>query len=209
MTSFLIADDHAITRMGVVSYIKDQFSPCTIEEAEDGDEVFSSLKSQAFDILITDMIMPGTDSYRLIDTALLIQPNLKILVLSMNKEELFAASYLKKGAMGFVEKNSISDEIIKAIKTVLDGDIYMSPNMRKSLVSGHGVPTHNPFSKLSGRELEICQLLCQGKAVTEIASVLSLGISTVGTHKARIFTKLGIDNMIDLVKISQTYPLST
>lgn len=203
MTSFLIADDHAISRMGIISYIKEFFKPYYIEEAENGDEMFEKLKHREFDILISDINMPNTDMYSIVDTSLFIRPKLRILILSMNKEELFASTYLKKGAKGYLEKNAIGDEIVRAIQTVLAGNIYVSPSITNAMVRGDmQLKNSNPLVKLAGRELQICTLLCEGKSVSEIANILNLGMSTVSTNKAKIFAKLGIDNLADLIKIS-------
>lgn len=203
MTSFLIADDHAISRMGVISYIKEFFKPYYIEEADNGDELFEKLKHREFDILISDINMPHTDMYSIVDTSLFIRPKLRILIVSMNKEELFASTYLKKGAKGYLEKNAAGDEIVKAIQTVLAGNIYVSPSITNAMVMGDmQIKNSNPLVKLAGRELQICILLCEGKSVSDIASILNLGMSTVSTNKAKIFAKLGIDNLADLIKIS-------
>lgn len=207
MYSFLIADDHQITRFGLIATIKSIFNECDIEEAENGEEIFEKLKTKNFDILITDLGMPETDPYRLIDTALLIQPKLRILILSMNKEELYASNYIKKGALGYIEKNSTFKELTKAIQTVLGGLIYMSPNLTKSFVTGKMMNVNNPFSTLSQRELEICLMLCQGKGLTEIAAIMHIGVSTVGTHKTRILKKVGAENLIDLIKKAQLHSL--
>jgi two-component system invasion response regulator UvrY len=208
MLSFLVADDHEITRIGIIATIKKLYENCQIEEAENGKELFQKLKESPFDVLITDLGMPETDDYRLVDSALLIQPNLKILIFTINKEEIYASNYLKKGALGYIEKNSVHEEIIKAIQAVVNGAIYVSPKLTKSYIFGKMQEEDHPFGILSQREREICILLCKGKGLTEIASMLNLGVSTVGTHKARIMHKIGVDNLVELINIAQLHSFS-
>lgn len=208
MLSFLIADDHEITRIGVAATIKTLYEDCTIDEAENGKQLFEKLKSKNFDVLITDLGMPETDDYRLVDSALFIQSNLHILIFTINKEEIYASNYLKKGALGYIEKKSGQEEIAKAIHAVVNGLIYVSPKLTKSYIFGKYQEDDHPFGMLSQREREICILLCKGKGLTEIASMLNLGVSTVGTHKARIMHKVGVDNLVELINIAQLHSFS-
>lgn len=208
MLSFLIADDHVITRIGIIATIKNMFAACIIEEAANGKELFDKLKSKKFDVLITDLGMPETDDYRLVDTALLMQPNLHILIFSINKEEIYASNYLKKGALGYIEKNSGLEEITRAIQSVTNGFIYVSPKLTKSYIFGRLKEKDYPFGLLSQREKEICSLLCKGKGLTEIATMLNLGVSTVGTHKARIMRKVEVHNLVELINIAQLHSFS-
>ncbi len=208
MLSFLIVDDHEITRIGIIATIKNIYGECSIDEAESGKQLFEKLKSKHFNVLITDLGMPETDDYRLVDTALLIQPNLNILIFTINKEEIYAANYLRKGALGYIEKNSSHEEISKAIQAVVNGVIYVSAKLTKSYIFGKSQDEDHPFGCLSQREREICILLCKGKGLTEIATMLNLGVSTVGTHKARIMHKVGVDNLVELINIAQLHSFS-
>jgi two-component system invasion response regulator UvrY len=208
MLSFLIADDHEITRIGIIATIKNMYENCIIDEAENGKQLFEKLKQKQFDVLVTDLGMPQTDDYQLVETVLLIQPHLHILIFTANKEEIYASNYLKKGALGYIEKNSSHDEIYRAIQSVVNGTFYVSPKLTKSYIFGKIQDKDHPFGVLSQREREICILLCKGKGLTEIATMLKLGVSTVGTHKARIMHKVGVDNLVELINIAQLHSFS-
>lgn len=197
MHLFLIADDHHITRLGLIEIIKSSFTDYIIEEAENGRGVLEMLVGKNYDILITDLGMPETDPDQLVEMALAIRPKLKILVLSMGREGYNAPLHLQMGALGYIEKDSSFRELAWAIRTVLSGSIYLGSDLVKNFVTGN-VITGNPFLALSAREREICTMICQGRRITEIAAIKQISVSTVGTHKSSILKKLGVGNLVDL-----------
>jgi two-component system invasion response regulator UvrY len=207
ITSFLIADDHHITRVGIITFIKEFLSPCEIQEAADASELLDKLGARAFDMLICDVSVSGTDGKDIIEAAFKIKPGLKILILTMKKEEMFAINYLKKGVMGYLEKTASGSDIVHAIKTILGDNIYMSPAIARTILSGKTNTQTNPFTKLSEREMQVCKLLSDGMSLTHVAESLGLGLSTVGTNKSRAFAKLSIKSLADLVRLSQLFPL--
>lgn len=204
MHSILLVDDHAIIRTGIKMIIANFLTHSKIDEAEDGDGAFEKVKHNEYDIIILDVNMPNTDSFGLISNILAFKSNSKILMFSMNSEEIYAKRYLKMGAMGYVRKDAPEDDIKKAITTVLTNKRYVSTAMSEKILNDfHENDSENPFDKLSAREFEIVQHLIRGESVSEICNKLTLHSSTVGTHKARIFEKLNCSNILDLSTIAK------
>lgn len=202
MYSFLIADDNWATRLGLITIIKCFFTDCITEEAENDIKVLEMLQIQKFDILITDVNILAINQNQLINDALLKQPELKILIFSVGKEELYASHFMRSGAMGYIEKNCSIEELAKAIQSILSGALYISPKLVKSFFTGKLLKKDNPFLALSQKESEICLMICNGTGLTEIAKIKQLSVSTIGTHKQRILKKVGAENLIDLFKIA-------
>ncbi|MFC4262731.1 response regulator [Ferruginibacter yonginensis] len=206
MTSFLLIDDHTVVRTGVKILLADLFMDIQIAEAKDGESALLLLQQQSFDMVMLDIQMPNTDTFALMETFKLLYPSIKVLVFSMSPENIFAMRFLKAGALGFISKDAPLDEIKIAIKKVLSGKKYMSEAMLFSLADGDNIKKgNNPFSILSTREFEIVTMMLNGKTLSNIAADLSLGTSTVGTHKSRIFTKLKVTNLLELKQLADSF----
>ena len=131
-----------------------------------------------------------------------------MLIFSMSSETIYAKRFLKAGAKGFLSKDSSLDEIKKAINLVLNNRRYVSDSLAEALAfSSASNSPENPFEKLSQREFEIASLLLGGQSVSDVSRALNLQTSTVGTHKSRIFEKLGIDNILELKELATSYNL--
>jgi DNA-binding NarL/FixJ family response regulator len=206
MKKILIADDHNIVRTGLVHLIRKELDQTQIDECRDGEGVWDLLKANEYDLLILDVLMPSTDSLSLLAKIFKLRPAQKILILSVISEDIYARKYLQCGVKGFINKEASSAEVRQAIMNVLNNKKYVSPRVRDMITAGfiHG-DAKNQFDILSRRELEIMTHLLEGKNVTEIARTLSLHISTVSTHKARILEKLGVSNIIELSKLAQLF----
>ena len=150
--------------------------------------------------------MPDSDTAGLMEYIKTVYPHARVLIFSMTAESIYAKRFLKAGAMGFVTKNAGLTELQKAIDMVLNNRIYMSNHLLEQLVVDlGGNKVTDPFEKLSSREIEIVSLLTSGKSLTEIAEILSLAISTVGTYKARLFEKLKVNNLVELIEMWRLY----
>lgn len=206
MKKFLLIDDHVVVRSGIKLLLSNIYKDSDISEAKDGDTAMELVKNNHYDFVMLDVQMPNTDSFALMEYFKANYPLLKVLVFSMNSENIYALRYIRAGAMGFISKDAPLDEIKIAIEQVLNGKKYISEEMLFVLAEGasQGVDS-NPFNTLSAREFEIVTMLLNGKTISLIAAELNLGISTVGTHKGRIFTKLKITNLLELKELSNTY----
>ena len=207
MPSILLVDDHAVVRKGLESLIRNFIPHSNIEEAYNGESAIQKIKLADYGLVVMDVNMPDTDSMGTLQTILAMKPGIKILIFSMNAEEVYAKRYLKMGARGYIRKDAPNDEIEKAITTVLDDKNYISPSLTQKLLSDfHSEKeTENPFDKLSSREFEIVQHMAQGESVAEISKKLNLHTSTVGTHKARIFEKLHLHNVIEVTNLAKVH----
>jgi DNA-binding NarL/FixJ family response regulator len=207
MPDILLVDDHSIVRTGLKLLLNDFLAHANIEEAYDGASALGKIKEKDYDLVIMDVNMPQTDSFGTVQTILSLKPSSKIIMFSMNAEEVYAKRYLKMGAMGYLRKDAANKEIEKAITSVLNNKKYVSPELAQKILSDLQSieEPDNPFDKLSSREFEIVQHLAQGDSVAAISKKLNVHTSTVGTHKARIFDKLHCQNIIDLTNLAKAH----
>lgn len=206
MKRFLIIDDHEVVRSGIKTLLSDIYKESEIDEANDGISAIKNIQDKNYDLAMLDIKMPNTDTLALMENIRNNYPELKVLVFSMSPENLYAQRYLKAGARGFLNKDSSMDEIHKAIEQILSGKKYISDNLVELLASTVGKgPDENKFNSLSPREFEIATLLLAGHTISQISKDLNLGVSTVGTHKARIFEKLSVGNLLELKEMADYY----
>lgn len=148
----LIADDHVVVREGMKSILKDLCPFMQVDEAVNGDQVFGFVKKIPYDILVLDVNMPDTDAITLVTNILAYKEESRILIFSMNEEQLYAKRFLKLGVMGYLDKESDADEIKKALEHVLNGMMYMSEKLRNLFFEQPiTTPKENPFQELSNR----------------------------------------------------------
>lgn len=207
MQHILLVDDHPIITDSLKLIIGNSMADCKTDVANDGDTAFEKIKHTNYDLIIMDVSLPDTNSFNIVSNILTLKPCSRILMFSMNPEEMFAKRYLKMGAMGFLSKEAPIDEIKNAIQSVLKNKKYISPELKEKLAMDILDNNHqeNQFDKLSPREFEIVQHLVHGDSLAEISRKLNLHTSTIGTHKARIFEKLHCHNIVELVTMAKIY----
>ena len=203
----LIADDHTIVRSGIRLIIQDLLPSAVFDEASNGDQVISCVKKNDYEMIVLDINMPDTDSITLVTNVFAYREQCKILIYSMNSEDLYAKRFIKLGVLGYLNKESRSEEIRKAITCVLRGDIYISKKLKKDLSEDPKKGADNPFEKLSDREIQTVKYLLNGYSLLEIRKILNVHSSTVGTYKTRIFEKLKIKTVRDLGELARMYQL--
>ncbi|PVD52981.1 DNA-binding response regulator [Terrimonas sp.] len=206
MNSILIVDDHSVVRAGIMYLFSQESASLEIDEAKDGNNALALLKNKAYSLVILDVNIPGTDTVGFIEYMLTVYPGTKILVFTMNSEEGYGKRFLQMGVKGFLNKESPDEEIRKAVWTVLKGNRYISNNLAQ-LLSAEALDRkkENPFDELSKREFEVVLQLIKGDSVSLIAETMSLHASTIGTHKANIFQKLRVHNIIQLTDLAKLY----
>jgi DNA-binding NarL/FixJ family response regulator len=204
----LIADDHGIVRAGLKTILRNSFPFIHIDEAINGDQVFGFVKKNEYDILILDVNMPDTDAIALISNLIAYREKSKILMFSMNSENLYARRFLKLGVLGYLDKESDAEEIRKAINSVLNGSVYMSESLKHYFLDDVSTEKkQNPFEQLSDREIQVAKYLLQGYSLMDIKRTLGLHSSTIGTHKTRSFEKLKVKNVFELRELANLYQL--
>jgi len=208
-TRFLVVDDHTIIRSALTFLLQDAYPNALIEESPDGSDVIERVKKSHFDLIIMDIQMPKNEAMGLIRQVHLAYPFIPILVYSMTPEKIYAIPSLKAGAKGFLSKGSTMDELKEAIRTVLEGKSYLSPDIVQILSEQTLTKSAISASILTVRELQIVELLLAGYRITMISKMLGLKNTTVGTHKSHIFKKLKVVNLMELKSISESiFPAS-
>lgn len=197
----LIADDHAIVRRGLEQLIMEEYPFAQIGEASNAEELVSKAMFGDWDIVICDINMPGRSGLEALKQIRQAMPKLPILIMSMYPEDQYAVRVLKAGASGYLSKESIHNELIKAIQTVLKGRKFITPFIAEKLVEAFDAEAAEiPHRLLSDREFEVLKLLASGKTVSEIASQLSISANTVSTYRARILEKMNMRSNTELIR---------
>ena len=202
----LVVDDHQIVITGVELILKNSLPFIAIEGMLTGEHLFSKLKKKDYSLVILDINIPNVDIYNVIYQLKQTHPSIKILIFSMNPEELFAKRYLKLGADGYLMKSANGDELVVAVEKIINGGRYLSQKLlaRISEDALNG-KSNNVLDDLSPREFEILKFLLQGYSIKEISSYTNLHHSTVSTHKSKIFEKTGVKNILELIEIANQY----
>lgn len=197
----LIADDHAVVRYGLREILQEEFSECEISEARNGHEAIERIREGGLDIVLLDITMPGKNGLDVLSEMKRFRPKIPVLVLSMHPEDQYALRALKAGAVGYLTKETAPDELIKAIKTVFQGDKYISTSLAERLASlvqrGVSGPLHE---SLSDREYQVMRSIASGKTVSQIAKDLSLSVKTISTYRTRIMEKTGMKTNAELTR---------
>jgi two-component system invasion response regulator UvrY len=199
MLKILIADDHTVVRKGLKQILLEEFLSAEIEEAVDAEELMKKVMKKEWDIVVSDISMPGRSGLEVLQQIKQHYPRLPVLILSIHPEDQYAVRVLKAGASGYLNKDSAPDELVKAVRQVLLGKKYITPSLAERLASLLDQdPGKLPHENLSDREFEVLRLLSAGSPVSEIAEKLSLSVTTVSTYRARILAKMNLKNNADL-----------
>ncbi|MFC7348517.1 response regulator [Chryseobacterium zhengzhouense] len=203
----IVADDHGIVRMGLIQTIKRLLPAATVSEVEDYKSLYKAILKEEFDLAIMDVNMPNGSVQEAIDYIKMHQPNLRILIFSSQDEELYAIRYLKMGAGGYLSKQSSSSVIEVALRAMLNTGRYASDIVKEAMFLGSltGTTKDSPFESLSDRELQIANKIAEGLPLKEISNQLNLHSSTISTYKNRLFEKLNIKSVPELVEILRLY----
>jgi len=200
----LLADDHKIVRDGLRALIGKEMGMEVIAEADTGRRALSLSRKLTPDIVIMDVSMPelnGMDATRQILEEL---PSVKVIALSMHSQKQFVEGMLKAGVSGYLLKDSAFEELINAVRTVMSGRLYLSPDITDIVVGGYlssqnGRQVENPKG-LTVREREVLQLIAEGHSVKEIANKLHISIKTVESHRSNVMNKLDRHTVAGLTK---------
>lgn len=195
--TIIVADDHQVVRMGLKTLLSQETDFQVIGEAGDGLEAVHSVRKLKPDVLVLDLMMPVLNGMAVIEELNRAALRPRIIVLSMHTNEAYVTEALRKGADGYVVKDSIADEIVHAIRVCLGGQQYLSGQLNVSPQNKAARPDRG--HTLTMREQEILHLITQGKANKEIADLLSISVRTVEAHRAKIMRKLDIRSHAGLI----------
>jgi DNA-binding NarL/FixJ family response regulator len=206
----LIADDHPVVRTGLRQILGAEADVCIVAEVADGDSLLHTLATTPVDVLLLDVTMPGAPFPMLLRDLKTRYAQLRVLVLSMQPEDQFAARALRDGAAGYLSKDRSPQELIAAVRKIVQGGTYVSSTLAEQLATaldaGRAPIAHEA---LSDREHEVLRLIGAGKAVREIAAALSLSPKTVSTYRTRILEKLALRTSADLIRYALQHQLTS
>lgn len=202
----ILADDHKIMRDGLRSILEKQKDFEVVAEADNGKTAVQLVEKHIPDVVIMDINMPDLNGIEATKTICGNNPGVKIIGLSVHADKRFISKMYTAGAKGYLRKDCASEELISAIRTVIKGQTYVSPSIADIIVGEFTKPSK--FQKiefidsqeLSAKEMEVLQLLAEGKSVKEIAGKLGISIKTVHHHREHIMSKLKIESIADIVK---------
>ncbi|MFQ6116263.1 MAG: response regulator [bacterium] len=199
MIRLLIADDHALFREGLKRIFAEYDDLVVAGEASNGMEVLSQVCENDYDVVLLDISMPGRSGIDIIKQLKALEPEIRVLVLSMYSEEQYAFRALKAGASGYLTKNGASRDLINAIRKVSTGGKFISAAVAEQIAfdleKGADEPPHKG---LSDREFQVLCMIASGKTVKEIADELSLSVKTISTYRTRILEKMHMKNNAEI-----------
>lgn len=203
-TRIVIVDDHPIVRQGLTQLLAEQSDFDVIGEASDAGGAMDLIEQQHPDLVIVDISLKDISGMELIKQIRARDEEIKILVSSMHDEKLYAERCLHAGAMGYISKDETTEKVVGAIRQILNGKVYLSPEMSEHFLSRMvkvGPEADRPsIATLSDRELEVFELIGRGMTTRKIASVLNLSMKTIETYRENIKIKLGLANSTELIR---------
>lgn len=204
MRRILIVDDHPLVRSGFVQLISDEPDLEVCGEAADEGQALRLVAASAPDLVIVDLSLAGGSGINLIERIKAHHSEVSMLVVSMHDESLFAERVLAAGALGYLNKQEAPSNIIRAIRRVLEGKVYVSDKLTErlldSLTGMAKTPGQSPMQRLSNRELEVFELIGRGMTTGKIADHLKLSTKTIETHRENIKKKLGLASGQELTR---------
>lgn len=198
----LIADDHALVRAGIRALVERIKGVIVVAEAGKGSEAVQLLDQLQPNLMLLDITMPDGNGFDVLGHVAKKFPAIRVIVLTVHEAGEYAIRALREGAAGFLPKSAASTELEQAIHSVMNGDVYISPETsRKTLIEyGKGVSKRDQLAKLSRRQREVLQLIAEGRTTKQIAQHLEISVKTVETHRSQLMTRLEIHDVAGLVR---------
>lgn len=205
--NILIVDDHFVVSTGISIILQEQFPSFLIDTADSYYELLTKLEQKDLDLILLDINIPGGKNTAMIQEIKQLQPGVKILMVSGYDENTHACPYIMAGANGYLNKLCDKNQITTAVDLILQNGSYLPQSTLQNLIQISTNKTSlNPLEQLSKREREITELLILGDGNIEIANKLDINLTTVSTHKNKIFSKLKVKNIIELSQLSHKMP---
>jgi DNA-binding NarL/FixJ family response regulator len=194
----ILADDHILVRQGVRALLERE-GILVVGEATDGQEAQRLVQREDPDAAVMDISMPKFNG---LDAALSLSrtnPRTRLILLTRHNEQEYVAEALRCGVRGYVLKDQAASDLVRAIREVCNGQVYLSPGVSRAVVEAYATPDQ-PKNTLSARERQVLQLIAEGKTTKDIAALIHVSAKTVETHRARLMQKLGIHEIAGLVR---------
>jgi DNA-binding NarL/FixJ family response regulator len=212
MISVIVADDHNLVRQGIRSLLENADDINVVGEAEDGIQAVELATLLIPDVLVMDISMPRMNGTQATHRIRANHLPTQVVILSMYSEETIVRRALRQGAIGYVLKRAVTEELLLAIRSAARGDTYLSPPITRSILDDFlatppGEYETDPLERLTPREMEILQLIAEGRTNRLIAQEFVISIKTVEKHRLNLMSKLNIHDLAGLVRISVKYGL--
>ena len=204
-TSILLVDDHALVRAGIRLLLERLAEVSEIAEAKDGREAVGLIREQPPDLVLMDIAMPGLNGLEATARITKEFPDVRVIVLSMYKNEEYVREAIKAGAAGYLVKSAAVVELERAIRAVTQGENYFSPSINARVVrnkSGRLSTDRALIERLTPRQREILQLVAERHSTKEIAQILNISVKTVETHRTQLMDRLAIHDVPGLVRFA-------
>ena len=198
----MLVDDHAVVRAGVRRLLEQDNRFLVVSECDSGERAYQQFGEYLPDITVIDLSMPGMGGLEAISRITARYPTAKLLVLSMHENAAFASQALKAGAKGYLSKNSLAEELVNALDSIVKGQTYINASISKQITQQFLNATENPLQILSAREFEIFRLLAEGVDNNAIAATLNISPKTVANYQTSIKQKLSINSPVELVRLA-------
>jgi DNA-binding NarL/FixJ family response regulator len=203
-TTVYIVDDHPLMRKGMAMTLQTELEFEVVGQSETAEEALQQIPTLKPEIAVIDISLPGMNGIELIKNLVNILPELKILVVSRHDEELYAERAIRAGAKGYLMKLEAGDTLVTAIRQVLNGNLFLSPEignqMLMKMTGNKGSVGSDPLELLSDRELEVFELTGRGESTKDIAKKLHVSVKTVESYRARIKEKMDLKSANDLLR---------
>ncbi len=204
MPTILLADDHHVVRLGLRALLDAEPGFEVVGEATDGLETRRMVETLKPEVLIVDLMMPGLNGLEVTRQVSQRTRQTRIIILSMHANEAYVLEALRNGASAYVLKDSRADDLVYAVREVMEGRRYLSPPLSERAINSYirqaNESTLDPYETLTNREREVLNLAAQGYNATEIAQKLSISGRTAETHRANLMRKLDLHTQTDLIR---------
>ena len=203
MIRVLVVDDHQLVRTGTSRLLADIEGFEVVGQAGSGEKSIDMVRDLKPDVVLMDVQMPGIGGLEATRRCLRVDPELKVIAVTVHEKEPYPSKLMKVGAVGYLTKRADVHEMVRAIKKVMAGQRYISPDIAQVLALRPYTPEEsNPFEVLSSREMQITLMVISGRKVADISVSLSLSPKTVNSYRYRIFDKLDVINDVGLTKLA-------
>jgi two-component system, NarL family, response regulator NreC len=207
----IVADDHHLVRQGIRALLEKARDIQVVGEAGDGAEAVQMAKDLRPDVMVMDIVMPRMNGTQVLEQIQILKLPTRVVILSMYSDETIVRQALRNGARGYLLKRSVTEELLLAVRSAYNNDVYLSPPVSSILLSETFYPSDGqkvePFETLTPREREVFQLVAEGRTNNGIAQELNISEKTVEKHRANVMLKLNVRDLAGLVRLAIKYGL--
>ena len=207
MIRVIIVDDHPVVRRGLTQVIAAEQGMQVAGEAENAREALRLIRQTACDAVVLDITLPDASGLDVLNRLKHERPDVPVLIMSMHQEELYALRVLKAGASGYLMKDSVPEDLVRAIRKIAAGGKYISPALAERLASGRDSLETPLHERLSNREFQVMRLIAAGKSLKDIGAALCISDKTVSSYRSRILEKMKMSANAELTRYALEHHL--